>query len=51
MTDADYVEMTRDVEPPESYKPKDKGCWQKAVQLPVAIAIATAILIKPFFSE
>jgi hypothetical protein len=50
LTDVDWAEMTRDVEPPENYQPKEKGCFQKVAQLPVAILIAAALIITPFFN-
>lgn len=50
LNDVDYADMTRDVEPPEDYQQREKGCWQKAAQLPVAILIAVGIIFIPVFN-
>lgn len=49
MIDVDWDEMTRDVEPPEDYKQREKGCFQKAAQLPVALVLAASLIIKSIF--
>lgn len=50
MTDADYVEMTRE-DPPLPDDRAEPGCLEKMAQPFVAIAIAAAILIAPFFNQ